>query len=204
VKSEDHTRYGGSSVGDACIVARNIVEADAGTRFIFIAQNGWDLHAKAYDKKGKINQYSLCKDLDGALSTLLDDLEARVDGKGRRLIDKSFVVCMGEFGRTPGELTLNNGRDHYRYAGVGLFAGAGVKGGRILGDTDENGAKVIAPGWQKSRPIYPEDILVTLYSSMGVDWTKKMTQTPSGRAFEYVENISPKGYMDFGEIRELF
>jgi len=204
VKPEDHTRYGGSSVGDACVVARNIVEADAGTRFIFIAHNGWDLHAKAYDKNGKINQYSLCKDLDGALSTLLDDLEARVDGKGRRLIDKSFVVCMGEFGRTPGELTLNNGRDHYRYAGVGLFAGAGVKGGRILGDTDEKGAKVIAPGWQKSRPIYPEDILVTLYSSMGVDWTKKMTQTPSGRAFEYVENISPKGYIDFGEIRELF
>ena len=204
VKAEDHTRYGGSGVGDACILARNLVEADAGTRFIFIAHSGWDLHAKAYEKSGKVNQYSLCKDLDSALSSLVDDLEAKVDNKGRRLIDKSFVVCMGEFGRTPGELTLNTGRDHYRYAGVGLFAGAGMKGGRILGDTDENGAKVVAPGWHKPRSIYPEDILVTLYSSMGVDWTKKVTQTPSGRAFEYVENISPKGYMDFGEVRELF
>lgn len=204
IKADDHLRYGASGVGDACVMARNIVEADAGTRFIFISHGGWDLHAKAYDKTAKVNQYSLCKDLDMALSNLLDDLETRSDGKGRRLINKSFLVCMGEFGRTPGDLTLNSGRDHYRYAGVGLFAGAGVKGGRILGATDETGAKVIDPGWQRSRSIYPEDILVTMYSSMGIDWTKKITQTPSGRAFEYVENISPKGYLDFGEIKELF
>jgi hypothetical protein len=204
IKPEDHSRYGGSGVGDACIMARNIVEADAGTRFIFIAHNGWDLHAKAYDKTAKVNQYSLCKDLDIAFSSLLDDLEARTDGKERRLIDKTFVACMGEFGRTPGELTLNSGRDHYRFAGVGLFAGAGAKGDRILGGTDEVAAKVIEPGWHKARSIYPEDILITLYSVMGIDWTKKITQTPSGRAFEYVENISPKGYMDFGEIGELF
>ncbi len=203
-KPEDHKRYGESDLGDACIMARNIVEADAGTRFIFIAQTGWDLHSKIYDKKTKYNQYSQCKALDLALSNLLDDLEAKSDKAGKRLIDKAFVVCMGEFGRTPGPLTHIAGRDHYRYAGVGLFAGAGVKGGRVYGATDENGAKIVEPGWHKKRSIYPEDILITLYSVMGIDWTKTITQTPSGRAFEYIENISPKGYMNFGEIKELF
>jgi hypothetical protein len=101
-------------------------------------------------------------------------------------------------------LTLNKGRDHYRFAAVGLFAGAGVKGGQILGSTDASAAKVVEPGWHKPRSIYPEDVLITMYSVMGIDWTKKVTQTPSGRPFEYIENISPKGYMDFGEITELF
>jgi uncharacterized protein (DUF1501 family) len=111
---------------------------------------------------------------------------------------------MGEFGRTPGALTLNKGRDHYRYAAVGLFAGAGVKGGKVLGATDDIGAKVVDPGWHKRRSVYPEDVLVTMYSVMGIDWSKKVTQTPSGRPFEYIENISPKGLMEFGEITDLF
>jgi hypothetical protein len=204
IPPEDHARYGNSGVGDACVMARNIVAADAGTKFIFISHNGWDLHAGAYDKAAGNNQYKLCADLDAALSNLLDDLQAKNDAQGRRLIDKSFIACMGEFGRTPGALTLNKGRDHYRYAAVGLFAGAGVKGGKVLGATDDIGAKVVDPGWHKRRSVYPEDVLVTMYSVMGIDWSKKVTQTPSGRPFEYIENISPKGLMEFGEITDLF
>ncbi|NQY92393.1 MAG: DUF1501 domain-containing protein [Deltaproteobacteria bacterium] len=204
LKDEDRERYGKSGVGDACVLARNVVEADAGTRFIFISHNGWDLHAKAFDKTAGNNQYKLCQGLDNALAALLDDLEARTDAQGRRLIDKTFIASMGEFGRTPGELTLNAGRDHYRYAAVGVFAGAGVKGGRIIGATDDVGGKVVDFGWHKKRPVYPEDVLATLYSTMGIDWSKKVIETPSGRPFEYVENISPKGYLEFGEVKELF
>ena len=205
VQSDDHIRYGSSSPGDACILARNIVRANAGTRFIFIAhKHGWDLHDKLYDKTAKNNQYNMCGQLDPAIAGLLDDLEAEKDGKGRRLIEKTLVVCMGEFGRTPGDANLRGGRDHYRYAAVALFAGAGVRGGQVLGDTDEKGARVTEPGWHRPRSIYPEDVLVTMYSVMGVDWTKKITQTPSGRAFEYVENISPQGVMIFDQIGELF
>ncbi len=202
IKPEDRERYGKSGVGDALVLARNIVEADAGTRFIFVAHPGWDLHGKAYDKGA--GQYKLCNELDPALSGLLDDLEARKDSEGNPLIDKTFIVCMGEFGRTPGELTLQGGRDHHRYAAVGLFAGAGVQGGRIIGGTDEEGGRVKDVGWQHDRSIYPEDVLVTMYSKMGIDWTKKVNQTPSGRPFEYIEDISPEGAMEFQEIHELF
>ena len=87
---------------------------------------------------------------------------------------------------------------------MALLAGAGVKGGRALGATDEEAARVVEPGWHRNRSIYPEDVLVTLYSAMGIDWTKGITKTPSGRTFEYIENISPKGIMTFGEIKELF
>jgi uncharacterized protein (DUF1501 family) len=204
IKPEDHARYGSSAVGDACLIARNLVEAGAGTRFIFIAHNGWDLHDKLYDKSAKSNQYTMCGALDPALSSLLVDLENRTDAKGRRLIDKTLITCMGEFGRTPGLPNLRGGRDHYRYAAVSLFAGAGVKGGKVMGATDAEGARVTDPGWHKSRSIYPEDVLVTMYSAMGIDWTKRISQTPSGRAFDYIENISPKGIMVFDEISELF
>ena len=87
---------------------------------------------------------------------------------------------------------------------MGLFAGAGVQGGEIIGATDEEGGKVVEYGWHKQRSVYPEDVLITMYSVMGIDWTKKITQTPSGRPFEYVENISPAGLMEFDFIQELF
>ena len=202
--SEESQRYGSSAVGDACLLARNVIQEGAGTRFILIHHGGWDLHRSAYDKTRKSNQYTQCKELDSALSSFLKDLESRTDSQGRRLVDKVFLTCMGEFGRTPGPLSTNYGRDHYRDAGIALFAGAGVKGGRILGGTDETGARIVDPGWNQKRPIHPEDILVTMYSAMGIDWTKKVTQTPSGRPFDYIENISPKGYLKFREVSELF
>ena len=70
----------------------------------------------------------------------------------------------------------------------------------MLGVTNETGTKIVDPGWSQKRSIYPEDVLLSIYSAMGVDWTKKVTQTPSGRPFEYIENISPIGYMRFSEL----
>ena len=206
IAPEDQSRYGNSGVGDACAIARNIVQAGAGTKFIFISHTGWDLHADCY--AGSVDdpsqgQYKTCAELDAALSSLLDDLETKTDQDGRCLIDKTFIAALGEFGRTPGEPTINKGRDHYRYAGVGLFAGAGVKN-KVLGATNEIGGKVVDTGWHKRRSIYPEDVLVTIYSAMGIDWTKKIMQTPTGRPFEYIESISPRGHMEFAEISPLF
>jgi len=206
---DDKKRYGkytGSvgHLGFASVIARNIVEADAGTKFILINHGTWDLHSNCYDKDYHWNQYIQNAELDIALANLLDDLESRTDEKGRRLIDKTFIACVGEFGRTAGPLNVNKGRDHNIDAGIAVFAGAGVQGGRVLGATDDIGAKIVDPGWHKQRPIYPEDVLATIYSVMGIDWTKKITQTPSGRAFEYTEYISPKGPVKFGEISDLF
>ena len=214
VEPEDHQRYGASGVGDACSVARNLVKANAGTRFVFIAQDGWDLHNNAYIGanyyvgsklvEGGWSQYMLCHDIDNAIAALLDDLESTTDTDGRRLIDKTLIVAMGEFGRTVGPLDNLNGRSHNPRAGIALLAGAGVSGGKVIGATDKTGGVAAEPGWHKNRSIYPEDVLTTIYSTLGIDWTKKITATPSGRAFEYIENISPKGAMHFDDVSELF
>ena len=207
IPRDEQVRYGDCRMAKACAMARNIVEADAGTKFIFINHSSWDLHDWAYKKSPDgvgSYQYTMNRQLDVALANLLDDLEEKTDENGRPLIDKTLVVCMGEFGRTPEVIGQRDGRDHYKHAGVAVFAGAGVQGGRIIGATNENAGKVIDPGWRHDRSIYPDDVLVTLYSAMGIDWTKKITQTPSGRAFEYIEYISPKGPMEFSEIKELF
>ena len=111
---------------------------------------------------------------------------------------------MGEFGRTVGDLTVNKGRDHHRFASTSLFAGGGVKGGRVIGATDAAGAKVVDPGWGKKRSIYTEDVAATMYSALGIDWSKTITETPSGRAFQYLEPVSGTTFFDVAEIEPLF
>jgi hypothetical protein len=187
LNEEERKRYGSSSLGDACLLARNLVQADAGTRYICISHGGWDLHANMFDPNAKVNHYTLCKELDAALSSLLIDLAKNKAADGTSLLDKTFIVGMGEFGRTGGALTVNKGRDHNRMAQTAFFAGAGVKGGRAFGVTDEKGVKVVKTEWNEKRPIYTEDVVATIYSQLGIDWTKKITNTPSGRAFEYLE-----------------
>ena len=199
---ENRNRYGSSAFGDGCLLARQLVEAEAGTRHILVAQDGWDLHANMYNPKGR-NHYTLCRELDVALCALLSDLEATKDSSGRALLEKTFVVCMGEFGRTGGGLTVNAGRDHNRFAMTGLFAGAGVRG-QVFGETDDHGRKVTKTDWERKRSIYPEDVMATVYSQLGIDWSKQITNTPSGRAFEYIEGQSGTEFMDFGEISRLF
>jgi hypothetical protein len=201
---DDHKRYGATGVGDACILARNLVAADAGTRFIMIAHPGWDLHTKEYDKTQKVNHYTLCREIDNCLGSLLQDLANTKDKSGRTLLEKTLIVSMGEFGRTPGPLTHIGGRDHHRFASVVLFAGGGVKGDRVIGATDEIGGKVVKPGWHGGRSVYPEDVVATIYSAMGIDWTKRIQNTPSGRVFSYVDGTSASGTIDPDEVSELF
>jgi hypothetical protein len=204
IPEEDRARYGASTLGDSCILARNLVRADAGTRFISISHNGWDLHADMFDPKNKRNHYGLSRELDSSFAALLADLAKLRAKDGKTLLEKTLIVCMGEFGRTGGDLTVNKGRDHNRSAFTALFAGAGVKGGRAFGVTDSNGVKVLQSEWEEKRSIYPEDVIVTIYSLLGIDWTKKITNTPSGRAFEYIEQQSGTDFVRFREISNLF
>jgi hypothetical protein len=204
LSDDDHKRYGATSVGDACILARNLVAADAGTHFIGISHSGWDLHGNEYKKSEKTNHYTLCRELDDCLSALLDDLSNCKDRKGSSLLERTLIVCMGEFGRTPGELNPNKGRDHHRFASTAVFSGAGVKGGRAVGQTDEIGGRVVASGWHKKRSMYPEDVVATIYSALGIDWSKRITNTPSGRTFDYIETTSGTDFLDPNEISELY
>jgi hypothetical protein len=202
VSLEDHKRYGSTITGDAAVIARNLVEADAGTRFVFLQQNGWDHHKDIYLQK---NHYKLSWDLDAALSSLMEDLAGRKRGNGKSLLDETLIVVMGEFGRTPGDLTEGlKGRDHYQYAFTVLTAGGGVKGGQVIGKTDEVGSKVIDPGWGVKRSIFMEDIASTIYSAMGIDWSKTIKTTPSGREFYYIEPFATQQIIANREITPLF
>jgi hypothetical protein len=201
IDTADHDRYGKTQVGDGCILARNLVEADAGTHFVLVNHRDWDHHTRIYADG---NHYKLCKEIDVALSSLLEDLASRKRADGRTLLDETMVVCFGEFGRTPGELSAANGRDHYQYALTGLFAGGGVQGGRVIGKTDELGAKVIAPDWNAKRSVYMEDVATTIYSALGIDWSKVIEGAPSGRAFHYIEPFASKQMIRNQEISTLF
>jgi hypothetical protein len=196
--------YGSTPIGDACLVARNMVAANAGARFLFLTHGDWDHHGNIYGKEGKGGVYKMCGELDGALSALLLDLKRLKRPDGAALLDRTLIVCMGEFGRTPGPLTINKGREHYAKAMVAAFAGAGVKGGRAIGATDAEAAKVIEYGWRRKRPIYVEDICSTIYSTLGIDWTKRLTNTPSGRDFVYVDPAAGQHVVDFQEVKDFF
>ncbi len=201
MSEEDRKRYGATGTGDACILARNLIEADAGTNFIFLQQNGWDHHKAIYEAK---NHYDHSRELDSALAALLNDLHGTRRASGKSLLDETVVFCMGEFGRTPGPVNLMQGRDHYPNCYTVLAAGGGIKGGRILGKTDEMGEKIVDPQWAGKRPIYMEDIATTVYSALGIDWTKTVSNTPSGRTFYYVEPLSATSVIVNKEVGELF
>lgn len=195
---EDRKRYGASKFGDACLLVRNILTAGRGTRFLSINHGGWDFHTNIYDRAQKSNQYTKSLELDAGLAALLGDLNRT------KLLERTLIVVLGEFGRTTGELTVGKGRDHHRFAMSGLFAGGGVKGGQAIGATDARGETISASGWARKRSVYPEDTAATIYSALGIDWTKKMTNTPSGRFFQYVEPLSGTTVFDPSEVAQLF
>lgn len=209
----ERRRYGGSPFGDACLIARNMVAAESGARYILVSQGGWDHHGDIYgkdvdglmeDRRARGGLYKNCGDLDPAMTALLTDLKKLESKNGGALLDRTFVVAAGEFGRTPGELTDIKGRDHWPAVRAGLFAGGGVRPGRVLGATNDAGGAITRFDWHQNRPIYPEDVTATIYSVLGIDWTKKIGGTPSGREFQYVEPMSGTNYIGSTEVSEFF
>jgi uncharacterized protein (DUF1501 family) len=203
---EDKKRYGNSSIGNSLILARNLFKADAGVRFIMASHGGWDHHGNIY-KEGTRNHPTLIRELDAAFTSLIKDLDGipSKDQPGKTLLDETLVIAMSEFGRTPGTISeTRKGREHYMQVHCGMFAGGGVRRGAVIGKTDEMGGKIVEFGWSDNRPIYMEDIACTIYSALGIDWTKRIDNTPSGRAFHYVEPASSTKYVAFKPVRELF
>jgi hypothetical protein len=184
--ADEQTRYGASGFGNSLIVARNLVKANLGTRFIQVNIGGWDNHTNIYTAiRTPAAQF------DKGLGALLTDLSSQpgVQGGGT-LLDETLIVAMGEFGRTvmgPSGVGLNNqnGRDHY-FQQFTMFAGGGVSGGRVIGSTTPDGAAVLDPGWSQNRPVANEDIAATIYSALGIDYTKTLMNDPFQRGFDYV------------------
>lgn len=175
---DDENRYGANGVGRAAIVARNAIRANNGAIFFNITQGGWDLHDSQFTAATSI--YTLTRDLDMAVSALADDLKASGEFK------ETLIVVMGEFGRTPGPLNSRSGRDHYRNVQSIAMMGGGIRGNRIIGATDAQGSVITDFGWSGNRPIYPEDVTASIYSAIGVDWTKSVLDTPSRRRYDFI------------------
>jgi uncharacterized protein (DUF1501 family) len=187
----ERLRYGNSSFGNACLAARNLVQADLGTHFVQITISGWDNHQNIYTSNVLPGLAGL---FDSGLGNLIADL------KESGTLDSTLIVAMGEFGRTVGPLNQGAGRDHYLQQTV-FFAGGKVSGGKTVGSTDALGAAIVDPGWSRGRAVKPEDIEATIYSALGIDWTK-VAPDPTGRGFDYVPFASEQDL--YGPVNELW
>lgn len=183
--TEERTRYGATNLGDSLLVARNLVAANKGARFVHVTDGGWDHHANIYAAAGG-SLLVKGKQLDDSIGALLTDLST-MNGPtpGKSLLDETLVVILGEFGRTVGVVSANGGRDHYLRMST-VLAGGGVRGGRIIGATDDTGGTVKEYGWSGNRDVRPEDITSTIYSALGIDYTIVRHDDPLNRGFEYV------------------
>jgi hypothetical protein len=197
----DSLRYGNSSFGNACLVAKQVLAANQGTRFIQITLGNWDMHIDIYgaqNPKGN-NLFTLCPQLDTGVGQLLTDLSAS------NLLNETLIVMVGEFGRTVGPVTPALGRDHLLQQTV-LFAGGGVHGGKVIGSTLPDGSDTLDFGWtppgaQPQRYVRPEDVEATIYSAVGINWTTERCDDPLGRGFQYVPTTDP---VQYGPINELW
>jgi hypothetical protein len=191
--TEESARYGNSGFGNACLLANKVLAANGGTRYVQITFGSWDHHQNIYDTNVANALPRMATQLDNGLSQMLNDM------KSNGLLNETLVVVMGEFGRTVGAITAQGGRDHFLqqfYA----FAGAGVKGGKVIGQTGPAGSGIVEFGWSGDRYIRPEDVEATMYSALGIDWTKIRYDDPFGRGFEYVYGANEGKHVPIHEL----
>ena len=156
---EMRDRYGRHSFGQSLLLARRLVEAgmpiiqaNMGT------MNNWDTHG---DNFGQLKN-RLLPPFDQGLAALLTDLDER------GLLDTTLVIALGEFGRTP-QINPGGGRDHWSGVFSAVFAGAGVRGGQVIGASDDQAAYPATRGW------YPADLGATIFTALGIDPQSTMT-----------------------------
>ncbi len=149
-------RYGDHRFGRAMLLARRLATAGVAMTTIHFNEmtlcDGWDTHSNNFEAL----ESELLPMLDQGVSALIEDLDAR------GLLDKTLVVVMGEFGRTP-RINKNAGRDHWGSCQSVLLAGGGIRGGAVLGASDKIGA------FPADHPLDPVDIHATMYHCLGLD-----------------------------------
>jgi hypothetical protein len=220
---EDKKRYGVDKDGGICkfglgmLLARNILAADAGARFLWVA-NGYNGRNGVFDNHGGLYArgvaptaeslpiYDSCPRFDRSMSALVQDLLAMPGHEpGKSMFDETLICVLQEFGRTP-EMNSAGGRDHYGDIFPNVFMGGGIKAGRIIGKTDATGDKLLDTGWKHKQQPMMDHITSTIYSALGIDYSKIIPDTPSGRVYEY-QQTAPLGGPQFiprTEIHELF
>jgi hypothetical protein len=184
-KNELRDRYGRNTFGQSCLMARRLVEK--GVPYITVNYKGWDTHKQHFQTMNR-----KLPELDKGLATLLQDLSER------GLLDTTIVWCCGEFGRTPKvqwEPPWNGGRNHWGKVFSAVVAGGGFKGGHVIGASDTKGEEV------KDRPVYPCDLIGSMYEFMGIDPEAKLPH-PQGT----LARVTPgeaDGVKSGGRLKEI-
>ena len=171
--------FGDTAFGMSCLLACRLVES--GVRFVTLSLGGWDTHQ---------NNFTRLK--DPLLPTLDTGLAALLNGLSQKgLLDSTSVFVTGEFGRTPkiNNRSVDGGRDHYPRCMFMLLAGGGIRGGQVVGKSDDKATQPDGDGFS------PDDVAATFYHSLGIEHTKEY-HTNTGRPITIVR--------DGRIIRELF
>ncbi|MFL5342092.1 MAG: DUF1501 domain-containing protein [Gemmataceae bacterium] len=174
-KDATRDKYGRSPFGQGCMLARRLVES--GVTFIEVESNGWDTHQDNFERTK-----TLAGPTDKGFAALVADL------KERGLLERTLVVWMGEFGRTP-RINGNTGRDHYPRVFTAALAGGGVKGGQVIGGSSADGTDV------KSRPVTVPDLFCSFCHALKIK-PKKENIGPLDRPIKIVDGGSA--------VKELF
>jgi uncharacterized protein (DUF1501 family) len=154
-------RYGRTRFGQSCLLARRLIER--GVRFVTVNmfetvfdEVTWDIHGSRPFTDVTEMARLVAPNFDQAYSTLLEDLQ------DRGLLASTIVTALGEFGRTP-KINPAGGRDHHPGVWTILMGGGPIKGGQVVGESDELG---YVP---KSRPVTPSEVAATLFKGLGLD-----------------------------------
>jgi hypothetical protein len=169
-------RYGNTEFGRGALLARRLVEK--GVRFVQVNRGGFDNHGNIFEAMRNHGAT-----MDPALAALLSDLKAN------GLLSKTLVLVLSEFGRTP-KINDGGGRDHWARVFGAFMAGGGIKGGTIIGASDEDGMN------PAEHPVKPFDLHATVCHALGIDLNRE-TITQQGRPMRLLRK-------DGQPIRELF
>lgn len=187
-------RYGDSQFGKNCLLARRLVEK--GVPFVEVGFGGWDMHNGIFAALGgtgnattggtqRMGGAPALPQLDQGFAALMQDLVER------GMLESTVVCWMGDFGRTP-KINQQGGRDHWPGSWTVALAGGGMKGGEVIGATDEDGVAI------KDRPVEVSNLFATLYKAVGIPPTDEL-KSPNGRPIKLV------GTFGSGEpVSELF
>jgi len=181
-KDELRERYGRNTFGQSCLMARRLVEH--GVPYVTINYKGWDTHKQHFETMRK-----KLPEMDSGMATLLQDLT------DRGLLDSTIIWWSGEFGRGPKvqwEPPWNGGRSHYGKCFSAVVAGGGFKGGRVVGASNEKGTEVA------ERPVYPEDLIGSMYELLGIDPDGLM---PNPRGLQV--KVMPSSEEGGGRLKEI-
>jgi hypothetical protein len=166
---EIRRKYGTGQFGQGCLLARRLVER--GVPFVEVALGdglGWDTHLENFKRVKELSA-----ELDAGWGTLMTELSER------GLLDRTTIVWMGEFGRTPA-INNNAGRDHFPNAWSCVLGGGGIKGGQAYGKTSKDGTQI------EENPVAIGDVLATLSSALGVP-PESENVTPGDRPIKIAE-----------------